>query len=152
LEAWKRATSEYHSQYEQLAFPGGLNKIFDGLAAGVPEAVDNAIAFLEADPWSFRSGYMKAEIIKLLKKLSLSSEQRARLQAVVVARVHAKETPREFRAYCQLAKTIADPEFTSAIVAITENGGGTVKLHATWVLAYLTGAPIVRTYFRHSSG
>jgi hypothetical protein len=49
--------------------------------------IETAISFLEADPYFFRSGYMKEEMWGRLKKAQLSPKQLSRLEA---------EAPRHF--------------------------------------------------------
>jgi hypothetical protein len=151
LQAWKRATSEYHARYEHLAFPGGLDKIFSGLSAGELVAINNGITFLEADPWFFRSGYLKADILNTLIRTKLTNEQMSRLQSVVLERIKGPDR-REFRYYCRMAKKISDPVFEERVQLLASETDEITSRHAGWVLAYLKGEPIVRSYFRHSSG
>src|SRR5437868_5972807 len=49
-----------------LAFPGGLGHELRLLENGDLRAIELAVCFLEADPWFFRSGYIKADLIKQL--------------------------------------------------------------------------------------
>lgn len=78
------------------ALPSSDAAFLPGLAAAharfvVPEArkrsIETAIAFLEADPWFFRSGYEKQKIIQHLKRAQLSEGQRLRLAHVVLAAI-----------------------------------------------------------------
>ena len=61
-----------------------------------------AIKFLEANPWYFRSGYHKADILKMLRKHALSDDQCARMRKVVLERVRGRPV-REMRAYARFA-------------------------------------------------
>src|SRR5579871_4262691 len=73
--AWREAAQTFHVNYDRLAFPGGLAREFERLRNGEPEAIELAVQYLEANPWYFRSGYHKAEILKFLKRHSLTQEQ-----------------------------------------------------------------------------
>ena len=93
------------------ALPSSDGAFMPGLANGhgarvVPEArkrsVDTAIAFLEADPWFFRSGYEKQNIIRHLKRTPLTEPQRMRLARVVLAAIDGRDRI-EFRHFGRLA-------------------------------------------------
>ena len=77
-----RSVTCLFAKYDQLAFPGGLTKQFELLEAGDPEAIEMAVRYLEADPWYFRSGYYKADMLRFLRKHPLSDDQSARLRAL----------------------------------------------------------------------
>ncbi len=48
-----------------------------------PGAIDAAIAYLEADPWAFRTGYLKSRLLHHLGNRRLTVAQRARLRPVL---------------------------------------------------------------------
>ena len=75
------------------------------LRSGDEALVEHAIAFLEIDPYVFRSGYAKATIIRCIKRLPFSHNQVLRLQGVVL-RALDKCDRQEFRAYCRLAAAV----------------------------------------------
>ncbi|SQD99750.1 hypothetical protein FMEAI12_5590018 [Parafrankia sp. Ea1.12] len=63
-DAWAReadrfdlAVRDFYSRFDRAA---------KALRSGEPEEVETAVQFLEADPWCFRSGYMKAELMHRL--------------------------------------------------------------------------------------
>jgi len=84
MAAWKEAARVFHESYDRLAFPGGIAREFELLKAGEPTAIEMAVCFLEADPWYFRSGYHKADFLRLLRKHPLSDDQCARLRDVIL--------------------------------------------------------------------
>jgi hypothetical protein len=138
IEEWREAVGKLHSQYDHLAFPGGLTRNYELFKAGDPNALEEVVRFLEADPLFFRSGYLKEGMIQELKKLTLTAEIRRRLQAVVIAKIQSDPT-REFRRYCQLAARLYEPVFEKEIKDLrtsTKNSG----LQKRWVLNYLDQA------------
>ena len=80
---WERACEEFHSRYDQLAFPGGYSSAFERIFSGDAEAIEAALCFLECRPYFFRSGYMWKEIFRKIKRAPLSEQQAERLKIVV---------------------------------------------------------------------
>ena len=82
---WLKACSDFHNQYEALAFPGGFNGALKRLSEGDQVTMEAAICFLECRPYFFRSGYMFKDILRKAKRAPLSSEQRERFDCIVEA-------------------------------------------------------------------
>jgi len=82
---WQKACSDFHEQYDSLAFPGGFDGALQRLLEGDSVTIEAALCFLECRPYFFRSGYMFKDILRKAKKAPLSSEQRERLEHVVEA-------------------------------------------------------------------
>jgi hypothetical protein len=99
--------------------------------------VDAAIEFLEKDEWTFGSGYAKADLIRLLRKLDLNPNQAERLRRVVLAVVDGRDR-REFRHYCRLACKLDSPRLRDELTRRLENEYEVVRRHAHWVLEYLS--------------
>lgn len=83
-EAWKAACDNFISQYNRLAFPGGLEEGLRALKNNDQNAVMIAIEFLKADPYYHRSGYNKQKIAHLLKNAPLTKEQIKDLQGFLI--------------------------------------------------------------------
>jgi hypothetical protein len=137
--AWQKAALAFRTEYDKLAFPGGLSREFDLLRVGDATAIEMAIRFLEANPWFFRSGYYKVDILKLLRKHSLSDEQRARLRKVILERVRDRPV-REIRGYARFAPKVSTPEFEAEMTNIAENANRHAARHAQWVIDCLKSA------------
>jgi hypothetical protein len=71
------------------------------------EGIAYAIAFLESDPWCFRSGYSKERMLTILGRCTVSSSDVGRLQAVALRAVRGPQR-REFGYYCQLVRRRLD--------------------------------------------
>lgn len=141
-EKWKQACAAWTGQYDQLAFPGGLAAHMEQLEAGNPLAGEMAIRYLESDPRYFRSGYHKADMLKLLRTARFDAEQRKRLQAVILSRVRGKPV-REFRWYAKLAPAITDNEFEWRLGEIAKSAPDSAKRQARWVLEHIGQAKSV---------
>jgi len=105
---WEEATSAWHARRyptEKLWEAGFLAD----LRASRRSAIEDAILYLEVDPWYFRSGYLKTRLIRGLKSADLTSRDRRRL-VNVVWNVAAGKNRREFRNYCSLAVVIGEAD------------------------------------------
>jgi hypothetical protein len=137
--AWQEAALAFHTEYDKLAFPGGLSREFELLRAGDVTAIEMAILFLEANPWFFRSGYYKVDILKLLRKHPLSDEQCARMRKVILERVRGRPV-REMRGYARFAPKVSTPQFEAEMANIAENANRHAARHAQWVIDCLKSA------------
>ncbi len=99
-----------------------------------------AIEFLNADPWFFRSGYVKAKLIRMLTRLPLTTEQLDRLRSVVL-NVVDRRGGQEFRAYCRLARRVDAPDLRANLQLRLSHSDKGVRRRAGWVLDALGGTP-----------
>jgi hypothetical protein len=137
--AWQEAARTFYTAYDKLAFPGGLSREFELLRVGDVTAIEMAIQFLEANPWFFRSGYYKVDILKVLRKHPLSDEQCARMRKVILERVRDRPV-REMRGYARFAPKVSTPQFEAEITNIGESANRHAARHAQWVLDCLKSA------------
>jgi hypothetical protein len=135
-EKWQDACRRFHSEYDQLAFPGGISEEMRRLKDHDPGAIESAVAFLEVDPFFFRSGYIKEDLLEHLRWAPLDQDQKRRLQQVILARIRDPKTRREFRRYCRLAPFITEIEFEKEITRLAGPSGAKPK-RAQWVLEHL---------------
>lgn len=82
--SYQRFQQEARAAREELHSPE-FEAALDGLRDGDTSGVEYAIAYLEADPWYFRSGYLKGRIARWLRQIDLSERQRERLRTVLLA-------------------------------------------------------------------
>ena len=137
--AWQEAARAFRESYDKLAFPGGLGREFELLSIGDAAAIEMAIRFLEANPWYFRSGYYKADILKILRKHSLSEDQCDRMRKLILERVRGRPV-REMRAYARFSAKVSTPQFEAEIMDIAENANRHAARHAQLVLQCLKSA------------
>ena len=134
--AWKQACDAFHSNYDRLAFPGGLTRAYDLLKKPDGDIIEAAIAFLEADPYFFRSGYVKADLARAVSKFPLAPGQQARLRQVIVDRIKGP-TRREFRRYCNLAPHVSTSAFEQEVAELANAPDQVTARNAAWVLEAL---------------
>jgi hypothetical protein len=79
---WEQACADFHSRYDELAFPGGYTGALERISSGEPNAMEAAICFLECRPYFFRSGYMFKDILRRCRRAPLSTKQIERLKQV----------------------------------------------------------------------
>jgi hypothetical protein len=91
-------------------FTDGFRAAVAALKAGDQSGLEYGVRFLEADPWCFRSGYMKARLIPAIARLDLDASIRQRLAHVVLAAVDDPRRRREIRQYGTLARVAATPD------------------------------------------
>ena len=102
--------------------------------SGLTEAIEIAIQFLEVDPYFFRSGYIKTDLLRRLKRAPLTKSQQQRLRNVILARISGPDR-RELRDYCRLAAALATPAFRIELEAMAKAADARTARHARWALA-----------------
>jgi hypothetical protein len=82
-DIWAAACKEFHSRYNELAFPGGYESAEARIVAGDPQTIEVAMCFLELRPYFFRSGYMYQSLLRKMKRAAVTKDQAERLQVVL---------------------------------------------------------------------
>ena len=96
--------------FSSPAFQEGLGRI----RSEDPSDAEWGLAVLEADPWCFDSGYMKARISRALRNRALNPMQVERVRAAILNNLH-KGRRLEFNETRRLARRVDSPEFRNAI-------------------------------------
>lgn len=134
---WQAACEEFHSRYENLCFPGG-GAMFARVRSGDPAAIEAAVQFLLADPYHFRSGYLKERLWRWLANLPLSASARNRLERAALSYLDRRPC-REFTAMCKAMARIGRAQFWSQVaeraLPATENNAAAAQ-RATLLLTY----------------
>ena len=133
--AWLSAIARFRAAVE-AAYPPGFWDDVALLANGDTDGLETAIRFLEADPYFDRSGYVKADLLRLIKRLPLDLEQMTRFRAVVIDAVE-RRGGREFRGYCRLARRLDGAELRGALAKQARSGDAAIRRRAGWMLKVL---------------
>lgn len=108
-QKWKDACHVWHTS-ENASFALWPLEARDKIRDGDRETIEDALLFLEVDPWFFRSGYLKERVIRHLKGAQLSDGDKGRLRNIIFA-VAIGRNRREWRDYCRLALKVWTPEW-----------------------------------------
>jgi tetratricopeptide (TPR) repeat protein len=132
----EQAVALYDQALED-AYPANFWENFDRLEKRDAAALDRAISFLEADPWFFRSGYIKEDLIRFICRLPISQADALRLQKVVLAAIDLRDR-RDFRRYCKLAKRVQSKELRKQVEERIRSSDSGIRRRARWVLSAIT--------------
>lgn len=103
------------------------------IRGGDVEQLETIIRFLENDPWSHGSGYLKEKVITAIKPWMLSVDGAKRLQAVCLSIVD-KRDGREFRAFCNLARKVNSSALREELTRRLTNFDPNIRRRARWML------------------
>jgi hypothetical protein len=102
-----RRHEERERYYEQRDIDAWLTELDGRFAAGEAAAAENALTFLEQDPYFFRSGYARERVARRLARVELAPLQKVRARGIVTSTVDGER-------HCpqpgigKLAKAVAD--------------------------------------------
>lgn len=100
--------------------------------------LQDAIKFLEEDPYSFGSGYIKENLWKHILHFKINEKDNERLQNVALKYVEKKMT-REFRYMCHAMSQIAEKSFWDSVALIFQTSLFPVQKRAGILFGYKEG-------------
>ncbi|MCK9904364.1 hypothetical protein MXD63_30495 [Frankia sp. Cpl3] len=106
-DAWARGADRFDLAVRDFYSP--FDHAAKALRSGETQEVETAVQFLEADPWCFRSGYMKAELMHRLANGPDLDTHHHRLHDVVGRRLTDPQ-PRLLRHTARLAAAVWDDD------------------------------------------
>lgn len=139
-DEWSNACGEFHRRFPELLFPGGEER-WAAFLRRDPDEVDSAIAFLEVDPWFFRSGYLKQIMWDRLKGTYLKPDQMKRLEKVAERYLH-KRVQREFWHMVRFFRVRGGEAFWATIAAIANEKSAEAGRKAHWMLLARRNVPV----------
>ena len=135
---WCNAIEAFRAACARV-YPDALQKVELGAKHASELDTDDMLDFLEADPFFFRSGYMKQKLLRELKRRTLDQHEGARLQAIIISVVQKPDHRREFLSYCRAAANVDDERFRAELDLLEHSGNPNVERRANWVLGGLEG-------------
>ena len=125
---WHEAAVAFQSAVEEFYAP--YEEVLAGVRAGRRDAIEEATRFLVADPWCFRSGYLKAELMHALANTPLPDHVHEPLREVVLHRIVDRQ-PRLLRYASQLAASLWDQELEAEVARLEFEGSPEQRRAAT---------------------
>jgi hypothetical protein len=121
VESWgTEILSERQRAWDAL-YDEEFNRAVDDLKAGQNAAgIEYAIAYFEADPWHFHSGYLKQDLARYLRRVLLSDDQRQRLREALLGAI-TKGRREDLKEYVSLGRTLDSSEFRDQLRALAED-------------------------------
>lgn len=137
IAEWRARAAEFWETM-RAALPDAFADSVERVKRGDSSGVELLLDFLEADPMYFRSGYLKADLLRWLSHVTLTEAHLRRLRAIVV-QVVSSNWRREFHRYCLFAKRLDAPEFRADLERLAQSERPDVRLRANKALAVLDG-------------
>lgn len=111
-------------------FERAVAELRNGRSAGI----ETAIAFLEADPWHYHSGYLKQKLARWIRRMPLTEQQRERLRQALTSAIQ-KGRREDLSEYVSLGRTLDTPEFRSRLLKVIETADEGTAYRAQRMLA-----------------
>jgi hypothetical protein len=132
---WEETADLFHRSWNE-AFPPNFWQDFEQLKNGYREGLSTGLKFLEADPWFFRSGYVKADLLRYVKKIEFTENETSRIERILLKVVDTRDA-REFRDYCQLARVVKTEFLRSELEKRLVHSDQDICRRAKWMLRAL---------------
>jgi hypothetical protein len=129
-----RLQTEWTETRARLHSPG-FDEALERMKTGDASGAEYAIAYLEADPFYFRSGYLKSTIARRLRRIELTETQVRRIQDALLA-VTSKGGGDEVVEMRPLARRVETHEFRARLRALATAGETGVARRATLMLRF----------------
>lgn len=114
------AAQDARDELASIACPTDVPTFLERLGAGERDAVVEAIAWLETDPFAQHTGYLKQKVMRRLARAELTDDDRSRLRRVVLA-LCTRGQRKEFLETQQLARRqLASAGFAADLLAMEE--------------------------------
>ena len=94
-----------------------------------------AFAYIDEDPYFFRSGYILEDLLRRVKRLALTTDEKISLQHLILKRIETRAL-RNFRRICQLINKIDTDDFRNEVYNRTKSSDRQVKRRAEFALSY----------------
>ncbi len=92
-------------------------------------------AYIECDPYFYRSGYILEKLIQKVKKLNLTHAEKKSIQRLLIRRIETRAL-RNFRNICRLIPKVETEEFYREVCNRSKSRNPDVKRRAEFAIEY----------------
>lgn len=132
---WEETAELFRRAWNE-AFPPNFWEDLELLKNGDRDGLRTGLRFLESDPWFFRSGYVKADLLRYVKRFEFSEHETARIEQILLNIVDNRDA-REFREYCNLARVVKSNNLRRELEQRILKADEKIRRRAKWMLATL---------------
>jgi len=111
-----------------------LSPLLEGISGGNASSIEEAVSWLEDDPFARWTGYVKQKIMNRLCGASLSASYQDRLRSVLL-RLTTRGPRQEFPNACRLARHVDSAEFRSRLRNLADRPEAHISYAAGRMLA-----------------
>ncbi|MEP1536500.1 MAG: hypothetical protein ABJQ34_06950 [Paracoccaceae bacterium] len=132
-EQWHRAADAFNNH--QSPIDDLIDRCFEYGLERDSDLRRFAFAYIDEDPYFFRSGYILEDLLRRVKRLTLSTDEKTSLQRLILKRIETRAL-RNFRRICQLINKIDTDDFRNEVCNRTNSSDPQVKRRAEFALSY----------------
>ena len=139
MDDYTRESLRFQAEYaqdKQLWF--GRKELRHALRRADPAVFQNAMRYLEDDPYRFGSGYIKQLIWENIRRYELSQSDVERLRRAALKYLH-RPMSREFKPMCIAMAYLGDVSFWQQVQVATETDDPRAQVNGNCLLAYEQG-------------
>ena len=134
---WERAAERFRTHRSDLDHL--IEKCWPSSGDAVePHLREFMFDYIEVDPQFYRSGYIMEKVLQRIKRLHLTTEDKAKVQALLLNRIRNKAL-RNFRQICRLIPIIDGGELKEIVVELAISADPSVRYRAGFALSYFRG-------------
>jgi hypothetical protein len=132
-EKWHRAADAFRNH--QSPIDDLIDKCFEYGLKNDADLRRFAFAYIDEDPYFFRSGYILEDLLRRMKQLALTTDEKSSLQRLILKRIETRAL-RNFRRICQLINKIDTDQFHTEVCNRKKSSDPQVNRRAEFALSY----------------
>jgi hypothetical protein len=134
--AWQGAVAEFRAVMDST-YPPEFWIAYEAMKRGEDADRDPVLEFLEADPYFDGSGYVKAQVLRWLKRFDLTEPEKERVRGIVLTYVSRPARLQEWREYGRVARKVDSSAFRAGLGRLLTDGSPSERERAGHILNLL---------------
>jgi hypothetical protein len=130
---WQRLLDHYQ-RTTQNATPKDWPELLQLIESHSQSAIEYAVDYLLADPLFNESGYIKAAIIRVLKRQHIAQADREALLTHILKKTDGTFPAGSFKDYARLAAALQNEQFIRVVSVLAKSEATDISNKANWLL------------------